>query len=314
MFSSAAVTTTAEKLNILEAIKDSIPSTKPIIWTTVVKDEIWIADNFFTPAECKKLIELSEKVGYTEAAVNIGENKGYINKNYRDSDRVMIDDTNLASYIFEKCKNHMPIAYEGGYLLETNERMRFLKYDHPGAKFKRHCDANFARNKSEESLITLQVYLSEDIKGGETTFFDPVFPSNKYSCVPKIGRVLLFRQRGWEHEGSILESGLKYTFRTELMYKWLTAEEKDKFKHKICGVCGSLTRFVDLKSCSDIFLMCNCNPFNYRDKFAFYECIFCLKEIKFQADLQLILKNYALTDTNDELTKLVEEAKLLKQS
>ena len=91
----------------------------------------------------------------------------------------MVDDIDLANLIFEKCKNIMPLAYEGAHLVGVNERMRFLKYDHPGAKFEAHCDGSFPRSNLERSLITLQIYLDEHMEGGETTFFDDAFSSVK---------------------------------------------------------------------------------------------------------------------------------------
>ncbi len=99
-----------------------------------------------------------------------------MNKNSRDSKRCMIDDTELSKYIYNKCKDIMPMACEGGLLDNVNERMRFLKYDHPGASFKPHCDGNFMRSNNERSLITMQIYLNEEMEGGATTFYSDVFP------------------------------------------------------------------------------------------------------------------------------------------
>src|SRR5687768_4661967 len=99
-----------------------------------------------------------------------------MDKDYRDSKRCMIDDFELGKYIYNKCKDIMPMAYEGGSFDNINERMRFLKYDHPGAKFAPHCDGTFPRSKTERSVITMQIYLNEGMKGGETTFFSDAFP------------------------------------------------------------------------------------------------------------------------------------------
>jgi len=293
-------------MNLLELLKSVEPS-KAITWKTVVQDEIWVAENFFSKEECEKLIEISENASYEEALVNISKDLGVMDKRYRDSKRVMIDDVNLAGYIFEKCKDNIPSAFEGGLLLEVNERMRFLKYDHPGAKFAKHCDANFPRKSNEESLITMQIYLNEGFEGGETTIFDEIFPDEKFPYVPKMGSVLFFRQRGWEHEGSVLKSGIKYTIRTELMYRWIETKDKETFEHKKCGVCGSVTQFVELASCDHLFLMCRCNPLNYKDKFGYYECMFCQKEIRFQPELQLVVKKYGLREVDDELLKAKRE-------
>jgi len=249
------------KMNIFKEIGEDITETKPII-NTLIKDEIWIIDNFFTEKQCKALIAASEKVGYEEAHVTLANNVVVMNKEYRDSKRCMIDDPDLGRHIYNKCKDIMPMACEGGLLDNVNERMRFLKYDQPGANFRPHCDGNFTRSNTERSVITMQIYLNEEMEGGATTFYSDVFPDGKYQCIPKPGRVVFFRQQGWMHGGDKLISGVKYTIRSELMYKWLNKEEIENFQHKKCGVCDETTRFVSLKSCDCPFLVCGCTPYN----------------------------------------------------
>ena len=68
---------------------------------------------------------------------------------------------------------------------------------------------------SEQSFITIQLYLNEGFEGGNTTFFSG---SEEIGVVPKIGRVLVF-QHDLPHEGSLLVQGTKYTMRTDIMYK-----------------------------------------------------------------------------------------------
>lgn len=150
----------------------------------IVKDEIWAVDNLLSKKECEFLIAVSEKAGYITASVNGGGGRGKLQKLFnikiteffakeiRDSERVMIDDQSIADYLLEKCKLFMPAAYGGAVLVGVNERMRFLKYDHPGAKFKNHMDGTFARDEWERSMITIQLYLNEDMEGGHTTFID----------------------------------------------------------------------------------------------------------------------------------------------
>ena len=80
---------------------------------------------------------------------------GVMMKDVRDSQRVMIDDRKTAEYLFKRFNNLVPRAYEGGVLLEINERLRFLKYDKPGNNFARHCDGHFPRSLYERSAITI---------------------------------------------------------------------------------------------------------------------------------------------------------------
>ena len=72
------------------------------------------------------------------------------------------------------------------------------------------------------SRITIQMYLHdvpEDF-GGATTFLGP---KKEKSCQPKCGSALLFTQNLF-HEGSLVKKGIKYTMRTEVMYRPKTIE------------------------------------------------------------------------------------------
>ena len=56
------------------------------------------------------------------------------------------------------------------------------------------------------------------MRGGETAFLSGNL-KRSYKVAPKIGRVLLFQHRGLLHSGEEVENGLKYTLRTDLIYK-----------------------------------------------------------------------------------------------
>lgn len=96
----------------------------------------------------------------------------------------------------------------------------------PGDKFKKHYDAAYTRpDGSATTFITLQTYLNDVPKhdGGSTRFLSTKSSSpNKVpksiEVQPKAGSVLVFEHRLW-HEGSLLTSGNKYTFRTDVLYQ-----------------------------------------------------------------------------------------------
>ena len=93
---------------------------------------------------------------------------------------------------------------------------------------------------SEESFITIQLYLNEGFEGGNTTFISSsskadnvgvvpryimiLFHCKIFTPVPRIGRVLVF-QHDILHEGSILVQGTKYTMRTDVMYRKLETNQ-----------------------------------------------------------------------------------------
>src|SRR5690242_11082931 len=98
--------------------------------------------------------------------------KGFYSKEQRDSKRKMLDDESFGNYLFENGKLFMSEAYGGCVFVGVNEKLRFLKYDHPKAEFKKHYDGIFSRGNSETSMITMQIYLNDKMSGGCTTFFN----------------------------------------------------------------------------------------------------------------------------------------------
>jgi hypothetical protein len=122
-----------------------------------------------------------------------------------------------------------------------NERARFLKYV-GGEYFKRmykingssisslttvaHCDGCYETpDRKERSYFTLHLYLNdpegkdgqEPLNGGATTFFSWNM-RERIDVVPKCGRVLMFQHRDLLHSGDDVESGIKLTMRTDLMF------------------------------------------------------------------------------------------------
>merc|ERR1712217_734909 len=118
---------------------------------------------------------------------------------------------------------HLPSERGGKMLVDLNERCRFLCYT-PGQYFEPHQDGHYKRpaghpNAGDGSEITVQLYLHDvpPEHGGATTFLTDA-EEKALACQPVAGSVLLFSQ-DLLHEGSTLEAGLKYTLRTEAMYR-----------------------------------------------------------------------------------------------
>merc|ERR1712232_170217 len=109
-----------------------------------------------------------------------------------------------------------------------NECWRLAKY-HPGDRFQGHCDASFARSDDEMSMFTVNIYMNEGFRGGSTRVYfkdraiAPCMDSASCTAVtPKTGLCLLFRQppgQSYYHDGEQLGSGLKYLFRSDVMYR-----------------------------------------------------------------------------------------------
>eukprot|EP00658_Telonema_sp_P-2_P042815 TRINITY_DN3079_c0_g1_i1.p1 TRINITY_DN3079_c0_g1~~TRINITY_DN3079_c0_g1_i1.p1 ORF type:complete len:280 (-),score=62.00 TRINITY_DN3079_c0_g1_i1:230-1069(-) len=167
--------------------------------------------------QCTQMIAGVNDKGFTPALVNIGMGRQQLMSDYRDGHRIIVDSPEMAAWIFERIKDGLPAEFDGKQLVGLNERLRFLCYV-PGQQFAPHFDGCYQRPTGEMSMVTVQMYL-HDVPaefGGATTFFPDT--KNAIQCQPMAGSVLLFSQN-LEHEGSLVTDGLKYTLRTEAMYR-----------------------------------------------------------------------------------------------
>lgn len=176
-------------------------------------------ENVFSDSKCLSLLELAKNYGFEKALVNI-YGKQQSAQNIRNNERIEFENTTLAvdiqSVLQEKIMS-FPYEYKEKIFSKAATKLRFYKYT-PGQYFKPHKDGHF-RNKEEESLITVLVYLN-DTEGGETILMPDGF-SKKESWItiyPKKGSVLMFDHDFW-HEGRPVHSGEKIVFRTDLMFK-----------------------------------------------------------------------------------------------
>jgi len=85
-------------------------------------------------------MKMTEEAGYEPAMVNVGGGRQKLMKDYRFSDRVMIDNKIIAKAIFDKIMPFLtPWKFWGPhsnlrFAREINERFRYLKYG-PGQFF-----------------------------------------------------------------------------------------------------------------------------------------------------------------------------------
>ncbi|KAG9237673.1 hypothetical protein BJ875DRAFT_369454 [Amylocarpus encephaloides] len=246
-----------------------------------------IIDNVLNEQECDELTHLAElsagahrgpdsapNNGWRPAMVATGYGREFLDKEYRNSDRIIWDNQQVIHRIWtrimqsEKMKNYFS-ALEGEKYVKLlgdravkqkerwvvsekgpNERMRFLKYG-AGQYFRHHCDSRFETPDGEyRSYYTIHVYLNDSeqvhdhlisldteppkdspdtvLKGGATRFHGY---HGYLDADPKIGRVLIFQQRGLWHSGDDVASGVKYTMRSDIMYRLETCsagEEADE--------------------------------------------------------------------------------------
>lgn len=173
--------------------------------------------------DCAELLACVNTKGFTPALVNIGHGRQRLVLEKRNGQRVIVDSPELSVWLLEVLRPYLPAQHAGAELVDLNERCRFLRYT-PGQYFAPHRDGRYARpaghpHVGDCSMVTVQVYL-HDVPcevGGATTFLhDNGHPI--WAFQPSAGSVLIFTQN-LRHEASLLQAGIKYTLRTEAMYR-----------------------------------------------------------------------------------------------
>jgi len=173
--------------------------------------DIFTLPNFLSQEECTALIEKSEAIGYEEATVDVGGGVQRMIKGVRNNERVLYKEPSYATFIWNRLKAFAPEGRDNRIAIGVNELFRFYKYS-PGQRFKMHKDGSFERNRFEASQYTFMIYLNEAYTGGET-----IFASGEI-IRPETGTALVFHHP-LRHEGALLEAGVKYVLRTDIMYK-----------------------------------------------------------------------------------------------
>ncbi|KAL8720012.1 MAG: hypothetical protein Q9225_003057 [Loekoesia sp. 1 TL-2023] len=202
-----------------------------------------ILDNVLSADECANLIRAAKAQTdgeWQQATINAGYSGQQIDVETRLCGRIIWDNKELASRIWARCQDHVPEILElkdkplitgAGPLMKDwtyrltglNPGMRFLRY-FDGNYFRRHFDGTFRTEEGENSFLTLHLYLNEPdedslLQGGATTFHALDRSGRHMDVMPKVGRVLLFQQKGLLHSGADVTRGIKFTMRADVMYR-----------------------------------------------------------------------------------------------
>ena len=172
-------------------------------------EKVFTLDAVFTEEECRAQIERIEAIGFEAAPITTPH--GFVMApEVRNNTRVMLDDFALAEELWARVRDPIPSSIRQWRAVGLNERFRFYRY-RPGQCFRWHRDGCFRRNEREESFFTLMVYLNQGFTGGATEF-------EGFAIEPMTGRALVF-DHPLRHQGAIVESGVKYVMRTDVMYR-----------------------------------------------------------------------------------------------
>jgi len=165
---------------------------------------LWLVENVYTKEECDRFIDFIERSSPTLATNN---------PLYRDQDRVIKDDPEIAEELFRRLYLHLPQQIHSLKLVGLNERLRMYRY-RLGQRFKPHMDHWYRPSETQITLLTVLAYFNDDFEGGETRFQEQI----EQTIIPKCGMVAIFQHKV-RHEGCPVRRGIKYAMRSDVIYE-----------------------------------------------------------------------------------------------
>ena len=187
-------------------------------------DFVFAVNEFFTPTECEKYIQISEDIGYEDATVT-SPSGAVLRTDVRNNQRVMFCNEEIAAELFDRASDFVPREFDERLAVGVNELLRFYRYD-SGQEFNWHQDFPFERDNGERSYLTFLIYLSDDFEGGGTSFEDSYSPDSfdEFTVTPRQGMALFFEHET-HHRGDRVVEGRKYVLRSDVMYASEDIEE-----------------------------------------------------------------------------------------
>jgi prolyl 4-hydroxylase len=164
---------------------------------------LWVVPDIYSEAECRAFID-----GIEAFSLSLPNNPSY-----RDQDRVMRDDPQVASELFHRLRPHLSERIGELHLLGLNERLRFYRYRR-GQRFTPTMDHWYRPNDRQVTLHTVLVYFNDDFDGGETRFLEQLD-----RVVRPQPRLVAIFQHKIRHEGCEVKHGTKYAMRTDVLYE-----------------------------------------------------------------------------------------------
>ncbi|KAH8723830.1 prolyl 4-hydroxylase [Phaeosphaeriaceae sp. PMI808] len=191
-----------------------------------------------SPEECSDIIAAGETIEFIPDAPMRpqGDDTSILAHNF-----YWIIDQAFHDKLWSRVKAFVPDNVGGRKVRGINRRFRVYRYV-PGAEYRCHIDGAWPPSgidlttdtyqydssppaARQSSLFTFLIYLNDDFKGGETTFFIPSVREgviNAYPVKPIMGSVAVFphgeAQGALLHEGTGVVEGAKYVIRTDVEY------------------------------------------------------------------------------------------------
>ncbi|KAJ4290820.1 hypothetical protein N0V90_010015 [Kalmusia sp. IMI 367209] len=211
---------------------------KTTVHTHPLVPHLRVIRDVLTPSECASIIAAGETLDFIPDAPlrPQGEDTSILAHNFY----WIVDDT-FHDALWTRVAQFVPGVAGGRKVRGINRRFRVYRYV-PGAEYRCHIDGAWPpsgidpvsdayqydaspASARQSSLYTFLIYLNDDFKGGETTFFIPSMKEgvlNAYPVKPVMGSVAVFphgeAQDALLHEGTGVVEGAKYVIRTDVEY------------------------------------------------------------------------------------------------
>ena len=184
--------------------------------------DIFTIRDLLSKNECQNLILTAKKLGFQQAGLAIGQDIYRIKEKTRNNKRVIFEDKNLAENLWKRMAHLADKKFKNYQVSELNWRFRIYEYP-TGGIFAPHVDERMDLGDGKMSLFTFMIYLNDNLKGGETTFFERRKSGSKKLIAnriirPRTGMGLAFDHLLF-HEGSVVTKGKKYVLRSDIIYK-----------------------------------------------------------------------------------------------
>jgi hypothetical protein len=165
---------------------------------------LWVVEDVYAETECSDFIDFIERSSPALATNN---------PLYRDQDRVILDDPEVAEELFRRLRPHLPEQINMLRLVGLNDRLRMYRY-REGQRFEPHMDHWYRPSENRVTLHTVLVYFNDNFEGGETRFLEQI----EQTIIPKRGMAAIFQHK-IRHEGRPVRRGVKYAMRSDVIYE-----------------------------------------------------------------------------------------------
>lgn len=172
----------------------------------------------YTRAECDAILASVRDAEWLPGTVNRASGRE-VDASIRNNLIAIVRDPAIGDALWARVAPHLPptltAAWDGPRrTLRVHglfAPLRVYRYE-PGHHFGLHSDQSYTRDEAR-SLLTLLLYLDDDLDGGETEF-----PEQAVVIAPRAGHALWF-QHALLHAGKPVTRGVKHVLRTDVLYR-----------------------------------------------------------------------------------------------